>query len=361
MAMRISYKPLFSIECLHDYFADRVCRTLALSPTAATARLFRRHHLRFRTSRGGGTVYYDESSTNLLRLSSEPSPLAFALTSTDPLFEIYTDDGGATGGRAPSGTVHYFSNREADVADISGRRRWLLHPPGQPLAQPPLPVRSSRFTYRFDQPVRSVNIEVMGVDGEPAWQTRSPELPAGDCQLDLRGQPCGRYRLVVGGRPAEDFYLSEEPAVRQWGVVDVFLKDVAQAPTYTISFASRATVWRYYIFDQPKMVSPYAGYDIVGVQKRSGRDGSSNEDIRFVRRSETVTVNGRPAFVFESTQTVPLAEVPSEDEYLFTFRPNGGSERGGRPIKLPFAQPTATAFDPAPDGARMVSEIFVYL
>ena len=222
-------------------------------------------------------------------------------------------------------------------------------------------MRSSRFTYHFDQPVRGVNVEVVDVDGEPAWQTRSPEFPVRECQLDLRGLPCGRYRLVIGGLPAEDFYLSEEPAVRQWGVVDVFLKEVAQAPTYAISFASRATVWRYYIFDQQKAVSPYAGYDVIGVQKRSGSYGSSNEDIRFVRRSETVTVNGRPAFVFESTQTVPLAEVPSEDDYLFTLRPNGGSERGGRPIKLPFAQPTATAIDRARDGARMVSEIFVYL
>ncbi len=88
MAMRISYKPLFGIECLHAYFANSVCRTLVVSPTAATAGLFQRHHLRFRSSPGGGTVYYEESSTNLQRLSGESSPLAFALTSTDPLFEI---------------------------------------------------------------------------------------------------------------------------------------------------------------------------------------------------------------------------------------------------------------------------------
>src|SRR5688500_358250 len=131
MAMRISYKPLFSIECLHAYFANGICRTLVVSPTAATVRLFQRHHLRFRSSPGGGTIYYEETSTNLPRLSGEPSPLAFALASTDPLFEIYTDDGDAAVGRAPGGTIRYFSNREADVADISGRRYYLLHPPAQ--------------------------------------------------------------------------------------------------------------------------------------------------------------------------------------------------------------------------------------
>ena len=42
---------------------------------------------------------------------------------------------------------------------------------------------------------------------------------------------------------------------------------------------------------------------------------------------------------------MPLAEVPTDDDYLFTFRSNGGSERGGRPVKLPFAQPTGTKLD----------------
>src|SRR5688572_26315390 len=125
--MRISYKPLFSIECLHGYFADRVCRALTLSPTAAGARLCERHHLRFRQSPGGGTVYYEESAANLPRLRAEKSPLAFALTSVDPLFDIYTE-GGAGGHTAPSATVRYFSNREAHVADLRGQRRSLLHP-----------------------------------------------------------------------------------------------------------------------------------------------------------------------------------------------------------------------------------------
>jgi hypothetical protein len=65
--------------------------------------------------------------------------------------------------------------------------------------------------------------------------------------------------------------------------------------------------------------------------------------------------------VFESKQTLPLAEVPNDDDYLFSFRSNGGSERGGRPVKLPLAQPAGTRPDAAPDAAAMVSEIFVYL
>ena len=359
--MRISYKPLFSIECLHGYFADGVCRTLTLSPTAAGARSCERHHLRLRSTPGGGTVYYEESASNLLRLGAEASPLAFALTSIDPLFEIYTE-GGGSGNAAPAATVHYFSNGEVHFADVSGRRRTLLHPPGQAFAEPPLMMRTRHFTYRFDQPVRAVPLEVLNAGGQLIWQTRTPDIEVRDWPLDLRGQPDGRYRLVVAGRPSGDFYLSDEPLARQWGVVEVFTKDLDHVPTFTISLASRGTVWRYYIFDQPFGPSSYSGYDVVGVRKRSGgADGSSNGDIRFTKRPETVTVNGRQAFVFESRQTLPLVEVPNEDDYLFSFRPNGGSERGGPAVRLPFAQPMATKLDAAPDGARMVSEIFVYL
>jgi hypothetical protein len=360
--MRISYKPLFSIECLHGYFADRVCRALTLNPTAAGARLCERHRLRFRAFRGGGTVYYEESASNLTRLRGETSPLAFALTSIDPLFGIYTDDGGGANA-APGATVRYFSNAEGHMADVNGQRRALLHPPGQPFAQPPLMVRSSRFSYRFDQPVQAVLLQVLNADRQPVWETRTPEFAVRDWPVDLRGQPDGRYRLLIAGRPAGDFYLSDEAVVRQWGVVEVFTKDINQAPTFAIAFASRGTVWRYYIFDQPPGPSSYSSYEVVGVRKRSGgTDGASNGDIRFTKRPGTVTVNGRPAFVFESRQTLPLAEVPNDDDYFFSFRPNGGSERGGRPVKLPFGQPTGTKVDAtSEDGARMCSEIFVYL
>ena len=361
MAIRIRYKPLFSIECLHGYFADRVCRTLALSPTASGARVCERYHLRFRSVSGGGAVYYEESASNLARLRQEPCPLAFALTAIDPLFDIYTEGGGSENAD-PSGTVHYFSNREQHSGDVKGQRRRLLHPPGQALAQPPLTVKTSRFTWRFDQPVRSADLQVLDADGQPVWRTETPDRDVRDWPVDLRGRPWGRYQLVIAGRPPMEFYLSDQPVARQWGVIEIFLKEIEQVPTFTVSFASRETVWRYYIFDQEQAESMYASYEVVGVRKRfASAERSRGSDIRFVKQPQPVTVNGRPAFVFESSQAVPLAEIPGDDDYLFSFKANGGSERSGRPIALPFARPAATRPDSTPGSAHMISEIFVYL
>jgi hypothetical protein len=361
--MRISYKALFSVECLHGYFSDHVCKTLALRPTPAWEPLRQRHQLLFRPSAGGGTVYYrEQSESDLRRLYGEVTPFAFTLTSTDPLFDLYTD-GGVTDEAPPGESVRHFSNRDTHVADVHGQPRLLLHPPGAPCAQPPLRVRSSLFTHHFDRPAREVAIQVLDAADRPAWETRTPAFDVHGWPVDLRGQPPGRYRLSVEGTVVLDFYLSDAPAARHWGVVEIVMKEASSVPTFTISLASRQTVWRYYIFDRPQEGSPYAGYEVVGVRKRStaGGDSSGNGDIRFARRADAVTVNGRTAFVFESMQAVPLSEVPAEDDCLFTFKANGGSDRGGRPIKLPFAQPSATRLDAASGGAHMCSEIFVYL
>lgn len=103
----------------------------------------------------------------------------------------------------------------------------------------------------------------------------------------------------------------------------------AQPRTFTIALASRESIWRYCIVDQSEQPSRYVGYEVVGVRKRSnGAEPTSDGDIRFNRRAETV-VNGRSAIVFESEHAIPLSEIPNEADYLFIFRANGRSERGG--------------------------------
>lgn len=359
--MRISYKPLFSIECLHGYFSDRVCRTIAVRPAQTWEPVRQRYQLIFRSSVGGGTVYYaEETEAKVRQMDREAASLAFTLTTTDPLFDMYTDTGSRDESSSSADSVHYFSNREVFDADLYGRPRTLLHPPGAPLGHEPLPLRTSLFTHHFAQPVRNAVVQVTDVDArQPTWETQTPSTDVRAWPIDLRGRPCGRYRLRVNGDVVLDFYLTDMPAVRQWGIVEILPKAWDAPPTFSLALAARETVWRYYIFDQPQGGSSYAGHEVVGVRRRSG-GGDSNGDVRFAKKAKPVTLNGRQATIFESMQPLPLAEVPTEDDYLFTFKANGG-ERGGRSIKLPFAQPSATKLDETSDDVRMCSEIFVYL
>jgi len=375
--MRVSYQELFHLECSHSYFTDHVCRALSVQPTTATERMLERYRMRFQPAPGGGTVYY--SDRELLQLYREVTPFAFVLTSTDPLLDIYTESD-VSQTAAPSETVHYFDNREARQAKTDAEQRLLLHPPGLPIAQPALPVRASVFTHRFDQPVRAAKLQVSGeLPGQPVWSTQTPAQAVGSWTIDLRDQPCGRYRLSIDGKPALDFYLSDMPAVRQWGVVEIFAGGpelAAHVPTacqvidasgqphvrsFAIALSARQTTWRYYIFE-PRPGPAYEGYQVIGTSKRgNGGDGPSATEIRFIRRAETVVRGGRAATVFESEQPVALSQSPGEDDYVFWFKSNGQTARSGRSIKLPFAQSAATRLDATAGGVQMCSEIFVYL
>ena len=79
--MRILYNELFRIECRHDYFADNLCRVLALSPTERCRRLLERYRCLFRPHAGGGMVAYGVSDgddpAGLLKQFGDDEPFGF--------------------------------------------------------------------------------------------------------------------------------------------------------------------------------------------------------------------------------------------------------------------------------------------
>lgn len=363
--MRTGYTPLFHLECLHGYFADHVCHAITVSPTVATAGVLRRYGLRFRATRSGGTVYYADADR--LQRYREVTPLAFALTSTDPLLDIYTDL--EVGAGPPSETIWYFSNVEEHAAEIDGERRLLLHPVERPFAQPALPVKGRLFTHVFERPVRAARLQVSGVPGNQiVWEAQTPAQEVSSWTIDLRHRPCGRYRLQVDGEAALEFYLDDAPAARQWGIVEIHAGgpesatrvpaacqaiDASGLPTertFTVALGARKTTWRYYIFGQPG--SAYESHQVYG---------TGETEIHFTRLHEPLTRGGRQAAVFESDQPVALCQSPGESGYAFVFKANGQAPRGGRAIRLPYAQPMATKLDVGAGGPRMCSDIFVYL
>ncbi len=379
--MHTSYRELFSIECLHGYFTDRLCTVLRLSPTRECERVLRRYQLQFRRTASGGRVLYSmQDGVDRLSLYNETAPFTFNLVTTDPLFDTYTD-GTVESPAAPRDTVRYFSNREENVADVFEQQRLLLHPAGQPFAQPALPVRPHVFTDTFAQPVKGAKLQVLDVlRRQPVWQAQTPEQAVQAWNIDPQALPSGRYVLTVDGAEALDFCLSEAPTANQWGVVEIFPGGPNQAPripearqvidaagqpharAFTIALARRQTFWRYYVFDQSPPGSSDEDYKVIGKSKR-GNTANSPEamDIQFTRRDEPVTLNGRRAVVFESEQAVALCQLPGEEDYQFMLQGSGRSDQAVRRIKLPFAQPAATKLEAAAGGTRMCSEIFVYL
>jgi hypothetical protein len=212
--------------------------------------------------------------------------------------------------------------------------------------------------------------------GQVVWQTQATANTS-TVPLDLRSLPEGRYKLTVGN-VALEFYLSDQLATRQWGAIAIYAGGRSQADllpgncrvldrtgvpnprTFTVALDNRKTIWRYYIID-PTGKQDYGSYELSGVNKTMAQpnDPSSGE-VRFVRQSTRASINGHAAWVFESQSQLPLLQYPA-DELSLTLRPNSQGPRGGRAIKLPYAQPGSIVMTDGPESKKACSEIFVYV
>lgn len=375
--MTVSYKPLFTLELLHDYFADRGCRGLDLTPTPECRRLFERYRLMFRPASNGGTVSYGaHPEIDFLALFNEARPFTFILNATDGQFGNYTDL--PASGLSPSDSLYYFDNLKPHPTKGPGGKL-LLHPPGQAGALGPLRVYPQAFDYPFDPPARNIRLRVSdALQKQVVWDARTPDRELASFPVSFGELPEGRYSLAVGRKKPVGFYLSERPAVRQWGVIQIFAGGSAMAglvpeagrvigpagrpepKTYTLWFSNRRTLWRYYIFSTAPGERDYGDCQLSGVSKRLAKHGSDEGRMAFVRRPEPVSVQGRAAWVFESAQDIPLWQYPA-NEHQFTLKGNGRLDGGGRSFVLPYGESGNTRLEGAGGRQRMCSEIFVYL
>jgi hypothetical protein len=378
--MAVAYKPLFGIELLHHYFADRRCRVLALAPTAECRRLFERYRLLFRPTPDGGTVAYPEDpAIDFLALFNETDPFAFDLVCGDPRFGNYTALDGPAAGASPAETVFYFNNLEDQGGEVAGEPKRLLHPAGRAFVHGALPVRPKLSRLDCDPPLAGATVSVIDtLNRQTVRQWRTPATETKVFPLDLKDFPDGRYRLTLDGREPVTFYLSDVPAVRRWGIVEIYpggpamagrvpeacrVLDPAGRPeprTFTLCFDNRRTLWRYYVISTAPEERNYESYQVVG-QDRPARNGIAEPGGHpFIRKPDPVDIQGRRAVVFESGQALPLWENPS-DRHSFTLKPDGRPENGALSHALPYPQAGNTRLEEYAGERRMVSEMFVYL
>lgn len=375
MAMR--YAPLFQVECLHGYFANRPCPVLTLRPTPACRQLLARYGCLFRPGPGGGMVAWaSRDGENLMAAFDEAQPFSFDLISGDPHLLTYTQaEAAATLSPSPlNESLHHFHNLGGHTADDGV---CLLHPPGQALSEAPLPVRPKRFTHSLEEPADQPRLEVVSLLGDAVvWQLQRADKAVRAIPLDLSTLPDGRYRLRIDGQDGSPFYLSDAGGAQRWGVLDIYPGGPAQAAqvpaagqaldaggqpqpkTYRIRLESRATTWRYHIVSPPAEPQAYAGYQVACLPRSTSRE-TARQAIDFKETAPT-QLDSRPARVFESAQPIPLQEKPFE-AYEMVFRPNGQGERSGKAFKLPFARVESTRVEMSGAERRMVSEVYVYL
>lgn len=176
-------------------------------------------------------------------------------------------------------------------------------------------------------------------------------------QIDLGFGSEGRYTLHHGKEQISDFYVLDDLSGQNFGVLDIFLNEIAEdlkekdhenyeAKVNYINFQSRPTFWRYNFINYPD--SEVRAVKVV--------DEKGNLEFTEPRDSFVESV-GTPSTIIESTTAIPLQERPKMAIWL----ERKAGPRKLKRMRLPSAN--ANTIKPYKDGDdyKVYSDIFVYI
>jgi hypothetical protein len=305
--IQLKYASLFEIEALHDYYADKRCRDIVITPSPATSRLLSQLGLRLIQSDTGCKIFARVTPSGNTDLVNVPIPdntrFVFVLQLQNNNFATFTQ---LSLDKQP-GQYYYFNNLTenlgADNAPLLVANQLTKKVSADDLR------RFKRNTYQFAYTGAPItNGEVRFTDNGEKF-TKELDDPLGNFNFSFNLQEAsgGRASFFVGGNKVDDFYL-EENGVGQnvFGVIEIFHRAAlpnsyrfinnngsVAAKKYVLSFANRQTTWRY-------TVNKKFNLAVTDVKiKKNGGGG-----IDFTKK------NGTPAgqFILSSNTAVPLKQ-----------------------------------------------------
>lgn len=301
------YRTFFTIELLHQFFADGRCRGLRLEPTADCRSRLAGHRMTFRQvgNTGYALGWADDDSVPFI----EPDPATvlrfellvedgrlnqFTALTNDPLPDerLYASNLSAheangrlhltrpvaahapgadyqVGARAVSGDDLYECIKGVPAGALdpgADDEHWALRGPVRaPGPDDLIPFGNSDGVFELSAPVTSAGVEVFALnpltnahDQLVASDTLTFPEPTTQVPVPLRTLAAGRYRVVVEG---EERFFYQDPGSRPdrvFGVVEIFnhlrpadphaLLDTLgrlKAPRFTLQFLNLLVVWKY--------------------------------------------------------------------------------------------------------------------
>lgn len=244
--MNRHYKVYTSVNFMHDYYADGICADFVLQPTAETAAQLPKYRLLWGTVDKKRTHKYEllreqlDAVTPLLPLPTQ-FILRFEMYMIKPDFVNFT-----TGVSHASREIFVFQN-QVDGHSLMGeefRKMELVH-----------------TVVHLNNLPAAADVLVTPGNGDTPWTVLGYDENGGRvARVGLDGKPSGIYTLTWPGGTKEVYHDPQLYGKGVFGILHLVVSpglgiDIADN-NYTLSFAARATKWKYFVMlNRP----PHAG------------------------------------------------------------------------------------------------------
>jgi hypothetical protein len=344
----ISYKNLFSIQCLHGYYSRGKSADLRFEPTAECMNLIKNYGLAFRPNPTGFRLAYqsEEGVKHLLEMIREPLTFSFVLRNINPYFinitEIPFSD---------SETVFYFNNRDLKVKNDEK----ALNQAEIVTEADQVRMVSPGFSFPLEAFPLKGKADVEDITGQTV-HSFAYENPPGDLlQVDMRKEPFGLYQLKLNKKPALRFYTSNLPAIKCFGIMEIQFGDLPskagqlrlngklQEQEFVIRFGPRATTWKYFVVSRE---NAFDQYEVVNGSKKG----------LFSKAKPVTLATGDAAILLQSEKPISFQEFSREKYKLKLTRKGDPAE-----MSLDLPSPDTSVIKPDPGTGAIYSEMYIYV
>jgi len=348
---------LCDVYCQHDYFKDKNWANIEIVPSNETREALKGMHLIFQTTKKGFVLGY-RSAPEIPHFSrmNEIIQLTFWLKTNDPAFMNYSD--------LPyemTSDIYYFTNRVEKKMDTDQRSLAVYN---EVTSEDRVPISGHSFKFEFAETLTDAYVMVENELGQMVFE-RQFEGDADYININLAGEPPGRYHLYVDHIPEMSFYLMPPAMPRTFGVIDLYF-DKSDASnysffdangdtirqTYNIHLKSRAVKWKYFVVENGN-TSQHTDFQVFDSRRNRGDDL-----VQFDEPEEVIMETNAKAIQISTSEPLPFSE--SQDE-KFKLRTKKGKTKVDWITDLPCASPRNPFKSNPDDKYELYAELLVYL
>ncbi len=349
--MNLKYSPLLKIQLRHDYFPEGNCPAIEVIPSPITMKVLQDMDVRVVKRDYGVELFYGERQGQASRLTelSGMLHLSFWLRSTDPLFHNYTD-------QLPDPTptsVLYATNYgqgASDPADYALAKNTIV------------PVKNGSLEQAING--SSEDISVAKKNGDLIAEDLIVLSPTADdpthATIDTSSLQAALYSFKDGDEATAFVAGSDGHRPGDVGLFSLYLGENGEGhhavikpdgsiepASFTLSFSTRATIWRYNLIDSNG-----------GLENFSIADESNGPEFQHAEPPKRTLPDGTEASVLVAASPIELRSHPSQ-RFLLSYTDESGRAHNNA-IQLPNADANRLSRD-NPGSTTLYSDLYVYL